>query len=173
LLIASEREGKEESRGEKERVYSLERFDYIKESDSWRCPGGRLLARERKQVGRGRPLLRRYVCQDCQGCPLRACCLWPGEERRTLSVKRRQLIRGEMRARLKDPEKQAVYRKRKWVAEQNIGQIREGLGFRGVTVRGEVFARAQWLFALAVHNVLKTVRFIAGLRRREAVPAMS
>jgi hypothetical protein len=90
-----------------------------------------------------------------------------------LLVKREQLIRAEMRARLKDPDKQAIYRKRKWLAEQNIGQVKEGLGLRGVTVRGQVFARAQWLFALAVHNVLKAVRFIAGLRRREAVAAVS
>jgi hypothetical protein len=171
LLIAWGREGEEKPRGERG-VYSLERFDYIKESDSWRCPAGELLVRERRQVGRGRPMLRRYVCHDCQGCPLRARCLWPEERRRTLLVKRKQLIRGEMRATLKDPVKQAIYRKRKWLAEQNIGQVKEGLGLRGVTVRGEVFARAQWLFALAVHNVLKAVRLIAGLRRREAVPAM-
>ena len=74
-------------------------------------------------------------------------------------------------ARLKMPEKQAVYRKRKWVAEQKIGQIKEGMGFRGATMRGEVYARAQWLLARAVHNLLKAVRFIARLRRQEVVPA--
>jgi hypothetical protein len=166
LLIASGREGKE-PQGEK--VYSLERFDYVKEDDSWRCPEGRLLVREQKQETMGRPLLRRYICPDCEGCPLREQCLRPGEDSRNLLVKRKQLIRAEMRARLKRPEKQAVYRKRKWVAEQNIGQIKEGMGFRGVTMRGKVYARAQWLLALAVHNLLKAMRFIAGLRRREAV----
>ena len=40
LLIASGREGEEKPQGERERVYSLERFDYVKESDSWRCLGG-------------------------------------------------------------------------------------------------------------------------------------
>ena len=169
LLIASEREGKEEP--QREKVYSLERFDYVKETDSWRCPGGRLLVREQKQEIKGRPLLRRYICPDCEGCPLRKQCLRPGEQNRTLLVKRKQLIRAEMRARLKMPEKQAIYRKRKWVAEQNIGQIKEGIGFRGVTVRGKVYARAQWLLALVVHNLLKAVRFIARLRRQEAVPA--
>jgi hypothetical protein len=168
LLIASGREGKEEPQGE--RVYSLERFDYVKEDDSWRCPGGRLLVREQKRETMGRPLLRRYICPDCEGCPLRKQCLGPGEESRSLLVKRKQLIRAEMRARLKMPEKRAIYRKRKWVAEQNIGQIKEGMGFRGVTTRGKVYARAQWLLALAVHNLLKAVRFIARLRRQEAVP---
>ena len=86
-------------------------------------------------------------------------------------VKRKQLIKAEMRARLKRPEKKAIYRKRKWVAEQVIGQIKEGLGFRGVTVRGEEFARAQWLFTCAVHNVMKAVRYVSRLKREEAAMA--
>lgn len=172
LLIASGREGKEPGMGEG-KVYGVDSFDYIKEKDSWRCPGGRVLVRQEKLASRGRPLLRRYVCRECEGCPLQAHCLRPGEEWRSLLVKRKQLIRSEMRARLKDPEKQAIYRKRKWVAEQNIGNIKEGMGFRGVTVRGRVFARAQWLFVLVVHNVMKAVRFLTALKRREGAPAMA
>ena len=120
--------------------------------------------REKKQMVKGRPLLRRYACPDCAGCLLRVYCLKPGEKHRTLLVKKKQLIRAEMRARLKKPEKQAIYRKRKWVAEQVMGQIKEGLGFRAVTVRGKMYARAQWFFACAVHNVMKAVRFIAASR---------
>ena len=172
LLIASGREDKEEPTETAERVYSVERFEYIKESDSWRCPAGHLLLREKKRVSKGRPLLRRYVCQDCAGCSLVAHCLKRGEERRTLLVKKKQLTKAEMRARFKEPVKQAIYRKRKWVAEQVIGQIKEGLGFRGVTMRGENFARAQWLFVCAVHNVMKAVRYISEARRQEAALAM-
>jgi transposase len=173
LLIASGREGKEESTEAKDGVYWLERFEYIKESDSWRCPSGRPLVREKKQVLNGRPLLRRYECLDCEVCSLRRHCLKLGEERRTLLVKRKQLIRAEMRARLKQPEKQAIYRKRKWVAEQVFGQIKDGMGFRGVTVRGVDFARAQWLFACAVHNVMKAVRHISSLEGKETAIAIS
>ena len=173
LLIASGREGKEEPAEAKDGVYSLERFEYIKESDSWRCPDGRLLVREAKRVSKGRPLLRRYKCPDCEGCSLRRYCLKPGEERRTLLVKRKQLVRAEMRARMKKPEKQAIYRKRKWVAEQVIGQIKGDLGFRELTMRGQEFARAQWLFALAVHNVLKAVRYISSLKGKETALVVS
>lgn len=174
LLIASGREGKEEPSEPGERVYSVERFEYIKETDTWKCPASRLLVREKKQLNKGRPLLRRYSCPDCAGCPLRAHCLKPGEGHRMsrmLLVKRKQLIRAEMRARLKKPEKQAIYRKRKWVAEQVIGQIKDGLGFRGVTVRGKPYARAQWLFVCAVHNVMKAVRFIADIRKTRTAEA--
>jgi len=171
LLIASGREGKKEPGETRDRVYSVERFEYIKDSDSWKCPDGRFLIRVKKQVSLGRPLLRRYVCQDCQGCSLSRHCLKLGEEQRALLIKKKQLIRAEMRARLRKPEKQAVYRKRKWVAEQVFGQIKGGLGFTGVTVRGEQSARAQWLFVCTVHNVMKAVRYVSRLRRRESAPA--
>lgn len=166
LLIASSREGKEDSTSAKS-VYSVKRFDYIKESDSWRCPGNRQMAREKK-VSKGQPILQRYLCLDCDGCSLRARCLKPGEERRILLVTKEQIIRAEMRARLRSPEKQAIYRKRKWVAEPVFGQIKEGFGFRGVTVRGKRFARAQWLFVCAVHNLMKAVRHISGTKKDKA-----
>jgi len=70
-------------------------------------------------------------------------CLKPSEDRRTLVVEASQLLLGKLRARLKKPEKHAVYCKRKWVAEQPIGQIKEGLGFRGVTMRGDDYALGQ------------------------------
>ena len=41
----------------------------------------------------------------------------------------KQLVRAEMRARLKKPEKKSIYRKRQGVAEQVMGQIKHGLGF--------------------------------------------
>ena len=130
LLIASGREEKEEEKEPRDnRVYSLKRFCYDKEEDVWRCPQGQLLRQETVQTD-GRY---RYACANCAGCKLRAHCLKPNEDRRTLVVGESQLLLGEMRARLKKPEECAVYRKRKWVAEQPIGQIKEGMGFRGVT----------------------------------------
>ncbi len=161
LLIASGREKGEQKEAKDNRVYSLKRFCYDKEEDVWRCLGGRLLRRETVQTD-GRYS---YVCQDCAGCKVRARCLKPGEDRRILVVGADQLLLGEMRARLKKPEKHAVYRKRKWVAEQPFGQIKEGMGFRGVTMRGDDYARGQWRFVCAVHNVMKAVRFIARSRK--------
>jgi len=170
LLIASGREGKEPSAAADKGVYSVEKFEYLRESDCWKCPGGQFLVREEKTAPYGRPLLRRYVCRDCGGCHLRERCLKPGEEGRVLLVKRKQLTRAEMRSRLKKPEKQAIYRKRKWVAEQVFGQIKDGLGFRGTTVRGMEQARAQWLLACAVHNILKAVRYISLGRKGACQP---
>ena len=43
---------------------------------------------------------------------------------------------------------------------------------RGQLFRGEEFARAQWLFVCAVHNVMKAVRYISRVRKEEAALAM-
>jgi transposase len=169
LLIASGREKqKEEKEFKGNRVYSLKRFCYDKEEDGWRRPEGRLLKREALQADGSY----RYVCQDCAGCKMMSHCLKPGEYRRTLVVEEDQLLLGEMRARLKKPEKHAVYRKRKWVAEQPMGQIKEGLGFRGVTMRGDDYALGQWRFVCAVQNVMKAVRFIANSRKSGKMEAI-
>ena len=106
LLIASGKEKKvEEKEPRDNRVYPLMRFYYDKEGDVWRCPEGRLLSRETVQTD-GRYC---YVCADCAGCKLRPHYLKPGEDRRTLVVEENQLLLGEMRARLKKPEKHAFY----------------------------------------------------------------
>jgi transposase len=180
LLIASGREGKEpieDPHNEAEttkKVYPLKRFVYVKETDSWQCPDGRLLERESNlETHGGDDPAAYYAYQSCEGCSLSSRCLKAGETRRTLLVKRKQIIRAEMRARLKKPEKQAIYRKRKWVAEQVIGQIKDGMGFTEVTMRGKEYARGQWLFACATHNVMKAVRFISGLRKGEMARAMA
>jgi len=101
----------------------MERFEYIKESYSWRCPSN--------------------------------------------------LIRAERRAKLEQPEKQAIYHKRKRVDEQVFGQIRGELGFRDLTMLGRDLARAQWLFVCAVHNVMKAVRHISSLKGKETDLAIS
>ncbi len=166
LLIASGRENREKEDDLKEnRVYPVARFCYDKNNDVWQCPDGRLLTRIIEESGNEQISSYSYICHDCSGCKLRQYCLKPGADRRVLVVSEDQLLHGLMRARLKQPEKQAIYRKRKWVAEQPFGQIKEGMGFRGVTMRGKTYARAQWLFVCAVHNVMKAVRFIADLRR--------
>jgi transposase len=167
LLIASGRENKDLTEGSEEnRIYPVNRFCYDQDEDVWRCPEGRLLSRPIEDPSREQSSLYRYTCADCNGCSLKQHCLKPNKDRRVLEVTEDQLLHGEMRARLKQPEKRAIYRKRKWVAEQTMGQVKEGLGFRGVTMRGKTYARAQWLFVCAVHNVMKAVRFMA--QRREA-----
>lgn len=160
LLIASGREKSElDWDPEKQGLYQLNRFSYEPKEDVWRCPEGRLLTRT-IETGKNEPSgSGRYTCADCNGCKKRQYCLKTNQDRRVLLVSEDQLLHSVMRARLRQPDKQAIYRKRKWVAEQTNAQIKCSLGFREVTLRGNIYARAQWLLACAVHNVMKAVRF--------------
>jgi transposase len=168
LLIASGREKRDQAPEPGEnKTYPVNRFYYDKKGDVWKCQGDRFLSRLIEDSNSNPSTSFRYICADCNGCSLKQYCLKPNKDRRILEANEDQLLHGEMRARLLQPEKQAIYRKRKWLAEQNIGQIKESLGFRRVTMRGKDHARAQWLFVCAVHNVMKAVRFIA--RKREAM----
>jgi transposase len=167
LLIASGREKRDPAPEPGEnRIYPVNRFEYDPNKDVWRCPEGRLLTRTIETDKNEPSGSCRYTCADCNGCEKRQYCLKARQDRRVLVVSAEQILHGVMRARLRQPEKQAIYRKRKWVAEQTMGQIKGSLGFTGVTLRREIYARAQWLFACAVHNVMKAVRFIT--RAREA-----
>jgi transposase len=166
LLIASGRENRDPAQEPGEnRIYPVNRFEYDPNEDVWRCPEGRFLTCPIEASHHETSGIYRFTCLDCDGCKLRKHCLKANRDRRVLVVSEDQLLHGIMRARLGQPEKQAIYRKRKWVAEQTMGQIKGSLGFRGVTLRGQSYARAQWLFACAVHNVMKAVRFIDQKRR--------
>lgn len=165
LLIASGKEKSElDQDTEKKGLYSVKRFEYDQNANVWRCPEGRILTPEKETSESESSGTNRYTCADCNGCKSRQYCMKANQDRRVLVVSEDQILHGVMRARLKKPEKHAIYRKRKWVAEQTMGQIKGSLGFTGVTLRRENYARAQWLFACAVHNVMKAVRFIAKTR---------
>jgi transposase len=66
--------------------------------------------------------------------------------------------RDEMRAKLKRTEGREQYRARKWMVEPVFGQIKEAVGFRHMTRRGLLAARAEWGFVCTVHNLLKLWR---------------
>jgi len=62
-----------------------------------------------------------------------------------------------MRGRLKTPAGIEAYRQRGHIAETPHGHIKHTLGLRQLSVRGTAKATAEWTFAAAVHNLLKTI----------------
>jgi transposase len=62
-----------------------------------------------------------------------------------------------MTARLATPEGITAYRQRGPIAETPHGQIKHNLGFRRLSMRGQVKAAAEWRFACTVHNLLKAL----------------
>ena len=66
-----------------------------------------------------------------------------------------------MRARLRDPEGDRLYRMRKTITEPVFGQIKEARGFRRFLLRGLARVRDEWSLLCLTHNLLKLYRATA------------
>jgi len=64
----------------------------------------------------------------------------------------------QMRDKLRTPEGQAVYRRRKAIIEPVFGQIKEARGFRRFSLRGFEKVGAEWVLICLTHNLLKLFR---------------
>lgn len=64
----------------------------------------------------------------------------------------------QMRAKLRTPTGQAIYRWRKAIVEPVFGQIKAVRGFRQFSLRGLVQVMAEWQFVCLTHNLLKLFR---------------
>jgi transposase len=138
-------------------VYAIDRFGYDPARDVWVCPADRLLVRQITPPGAtGRPSQHRYVADsaDCAGCPLRAHCLQPGEERRELNAQRSRST-GAMRFKLRQPDARGRYARRKTIVEPIFGQLKDARGFTSFTLRGLALATGEYLLACLAHNLGK------------------
>jgi transposase len=64
-----------------------------------------------------------------------------------------------MAAKVRTPEGQALYARRKVIVEPVFGQIKEGRGFRRFLLRGLQKIRGEWLLVCVTHNLLKIWRY--------------
>jgi Transposase DDE domain len=140
--------------------WSADCFGYDPARDVWICPADKLLVRQVTLPGAtGRPSKHRYLAglDDCAACPLRACCLKPGEERRLL-VSQRSRPTGAMRFKLRQPDARRRYARRKAIVEPVFGQLNEARGFTTISLRGLTRAAGEYLLACLAHNFAKLLR---------------
>jgi transposase len=159
LLLAAGRDDPAE-RSTKALVFSAESFGYDTATDTWVCPAGARLERERRPGGAsGRPIKNRYQADPttCADCPLRRRCLTPGQDRRVLVVHRGRAA-GAMRFKLRQPAARRRYSRRKVIIEPIFGQLKEDRGFTTLSLRGLVLAKAEYLLACLAHNLGKFLR---------------
>jgi len=83
----------------------------------------------------------------------------PAEHAATTATKSATAQR--MRARLRDPEGDRLYRRRKTITEPVFGQIKEARGFRRFLLRGLAKARDEWSLLCLTHNLLELYRATA------------
>jgi hypothetical protein len=152
-------------------VYAIDRFGYDAARDVWICPADKLLHLAPPTGRRGRPNKHQYLAAsaDCAGCPLRASCLKPGEDRRRLQAKDRR-SGGAMRLKLRQPDARRRYARRKAIVEPVFGQLKEARGFSSLSLRGLAHAAGEYFLACLAHNLGKLLR-VCPLPSARSTPA--
>ncbi len=134
-------------------------FEYDVETDSYMCPGGKVLRYE-VQERQGASLRRRYRAKasECRVCEFQAQCC-PGTKRG------RSLVRSEatpemvaFKAKMETPEAQAIYKQRAGVAEFPNAWIKDKMGLRQFRLRGLVKVTLEALWACLTYNICQWIR---------------
>jgi transposase len=139
---------------------SLGAFEYVPESNRYRCPEGKWLRPDGRRKQRG-VIYHRYRAEseECLSCRRKAeCC--PGNERAGRSVMRvvESATLTAFREKMAGAEAQRHYRRRAQVVEFCHAWIKCKLGLRQFHVRGRTKARAEALWACLTYNLQQWVR---------------
>jgi transposase len=146
--------------------YHSSQFVYDAQSDSYRCPQGKILRYEGKEE-RHLQVSYRYRAQrsDCQGCPVKnQCC--SGNRVTGRSVHRSEELAevAEFRHKMQTEQAREIYRQRAQVAETPNLWIKAKFGLRQFSVRGLRKVGMEALWACLTYNIRVWMR----LRWRQA-----
>lgn len=146
--------------------YHSTAFVYEAQSDSYRCPQGKILRYEGKEE-RHMQVSYRYRAQrsDCQKCPVRSQCC-PGNRVTGRSVHRGEELAevAEFRRKMATEQARAIYRQRSQVAETPNLWIKAKFGLRQFSMRGLRKVGTEALWACLTYNIRVWIR----LRWRQA-----
>jgi len=143
------------------KVYSPEAFVYDEETDTYRCPQGRLLTpkqKETREQSNGEVLqVIRYECESCEGCPLLASCRKGVNHKRPRSISRdeHESNRQAHRQKMSTKEAKARYAKRFSPGERCFAQIKTHFGARRFQTRGKESVESEFGLLTLAHNVLR------------------
>ena len=128
---------------------------YDSARDVYVCRQGKELRPRKKKEN-----VKTYVCDKCEGCPVAAEC-GKHEKIKYRSVERSifQETLVTIRKRDETPAAKILRRVRASTVEPTFGLVKQVFHFRQLTVRTMEFANSDWLFNLAVVNILKLAKF--------------
>jgi transposase len=137
--------------------YGPERFTYLPESNSYRCPAGEQL----NYVGLNvRNRARAYIgsAKRCGACPQKAQCTTG--RYKYLAIHIHESARRRARELANTPEFSKAQRQRKKV-EALFAELKNQIGLRRLRLRRMKFVREQFFLAAAAQNIKRLVRFLS------------
>jgi transposase len=135
--------------------YHKSRFRFEAGADQVICPRGERLEFEAVKTHRGKRFaVRGYRCRVFGQCAVRAQCS-RNRQGRMIEISPYEAAVERQRAKLRDPEKQKLLRRRKVIVEPAFGVIKQVEGFRRWTLRGRENVQTQWAMVCAAFNLKK------------------
>lgn len=133
--------------------YDRSHFSYDAVNDMYICPQSKQLQYKSSSKQNGRAYCLYYNQDACRSCKQRKKCT--KGKYRTISRDENEAIKEEMRARLKEPENQKLYKLRAHAIESPFGQIKHNLKYRIVMRRGRKKVLMELSLLGMLHNILK------------------
>jgi transposase len=142
--------------------YHASQFIYDSESDSFRCPQGKILNYEGKEE-RASEISKKYRAKraDCQSCPAKQYCC-PGNRATGRSVQRSEELPevAEFRQKMATESYREIYRTRPQIAETPNLWIKAKFGLRQFSVRGLRKVEMEALWAALTYNIRQWIRLM-------------
>jgi transposase/IS5 family transposase len=147
------------------RRFTLKDFHYDATLDQYSCPDGKVLRLQVKRCVDHGNVYRKYVAaeKDCQGCPLRARCLYGMEARRKhlavpIGTDGINLSK-QMVEKIETEPGRRIYPQRLAIVEPVFANIRSNKRLDRFTLRGKIKVNIQWLLYCLVHNIEKILNY--------------
>ena len=142
-------------------LFGKGQFTYDAEADAYHCPNEQTLPwhRVRTEPVGGDAVRTVHVYQGdratCGTCPLKNQCLTPKQSVKVIMRGTDDAIRDAMKAKIHTEEGDAIYRTRKGQVEPAFGIIKETLGFRQFSLRGQRKVHGEWALVCMTYNLRK------------------
>lgn len=153
-------------------LFGKDKFQYHAEKDEYICPEGNRLRYSHYSKEKGCYLYRMEKAALCRACPHFGICTSSDRGRATIRLKNEEL-REKLEARYASEEGQAIYKRRKEVAELPFGHIKRNLGGGAFLLRGLAAVRAEFAILASCFNIARMITLTGGVSRlisRLAVP---
>jgi len=142
-------------------LFGRGQFIYDEESNAYRCPAQQVLPwqRTRTELVGGGDVRTVDVYQGdrttCGACPIKDQCLTSKQSVKVITRGPDDDVRDAMKAKIRTEEGDAIYRTRKGQVEPAFGIIKETLGFRQFSLRGQTKTRGEWALVCMTYNLRK------------------
>jgi len=156
LLIPDKRKEVEEKDKTKKGEYDRSHFEYNKEMDSYKCPEGKTLTKEREITGVDGRVKTVYSNDSvCNVCEVKNLCTKSENIGRKIIRDVNEEIKEEMRKKLNSEEGKEDYGKRAHSAESPYGNMKHNLKFRNFMRRGISNVTMECALIYMLHNIMK------------------